>query len=87
MERRSSRWFRASRRLPSSSSLLAVAEPIPLSTCAAARTLWPLLTGLALTVGVTGALYMAALRETTVATAVLLNNTSALTWHSSPRRC
>ena len=41
-------------------------------------TLWPLLTGLALTVGATGALYMAALRETTAATAVLLNNTSAL---------
>ncbi len=40
--------------------------------------LWPLLTGLALTVGATGALYMAALRQTTAAAAVLLNNTSAL---------
>ncbi len=36
------------------------------------------LVGLALTVGATGALYMAALRATTAATAVLLNNTSAI---------
>ncbi len=38
--------------------------------------LW--LLGLALTVGATSALYMIALRMTTAATAVLLNNTSAL---------
>ncbi len=43
-----------------------------------ASNLWPLMAGLALTVGATGALYMAALQMTTAATAVLLNNTSAL---------